>query len=194
MEAAELRLAASPESIRAKLPISRVQKMRLAGLCMGVVDDAQMEETSAAVGQVYQTEALKMWRAIVGYTGDPEIANDAVSEAFARALQHEGSIQDIRAWTWRVAFRVASAESRARLRGDDESPLDVSEPSPEAVDLVAALRQLSDRQRLAVVLHDYADRPTTEVAAILGCSPATVHVHLGRGRRRLRALLGERDA
>jgi len=55
------------------------------------------------------------------------------------------------------------------------------------------LRQLSPNQRVAVVLHDYADRPTGEVAEILGCSRATVYVHLSQGRRRLLKLLEDHD-
>ncbi|MGH2660633.1 MAG: sigma factor-like helix-turn-helix DNA-binding protein [Actinomycetota bacterium] len=35
---------------------------------------------------------------------------------------------------------------------------------------------------------------TREVATILGCSSATVRVHLSQGRRRLRRLLEDRDA
>jgi RNA polymerase sigma-70 factor (ECF subfamily) len=58
-------------------------------------------------------------------------------------------------------------------------------------ELIAALRELSPNQRVAVVMHDYADRPTREVATTLGCSLATVHVHLSQGRRRLRRLLGD---
>jgi RNA polymerase sigma-70 factor (ECF subfamily) len=65
---------------------------------------------------------------------------------------------------------------------------------PEAVpELLTALRQLSPNQRVAVVLHDYADRPTGEVADVLGCSRATVYVHLSRGRRRLLKLLEDHD-
>jgi RNA polymerase sigma-70 factor (ECF subfamily) len=64
------------------------------------------------------------------------------------------------------------------------------DPIPE---LIAALRRLSPNQRLAVVLHDYADRSTHEVAETLGCSRATVHVHLSQGRRRLRNLLEAND-
>ncbi|HEX6130497.1 MAG TPA: sigma factor-like helix-turn-helix DNA-binding protein, partial [Actinomycetota bacterium] len=67
---------------------------------------------------------------------------------------------------------------------------EMPQPVPE---LVAALRELSPNQRLAVVLHDYADRPTGEVADAIGCSRATVHVHLSQGRRKLRALLGTED-
>jgi len=154
-----------------------------------VVDDAQVGDTSDDVERVYRMEAPKMWRAIVAYAGDREVADDAVAEAFARAIRDRGSIQDVRAWTWRVAFRLAADELRTRERpGTTDAPAAI-ETSSDAADLLAALRRLPEHQRLAVVLHDYADRPTAEVAAILGCSTATVHVHLSRGRKRLRELL-----
>jgi len=156
---------------------------------MGVVDDAEVDHGSDRVEQVYRSEALKLWRALVGYAGDREIADDAVAEAFARALRDQTSIHDLRAWIWRVAFRLAAAELRRRARPDDVDVSLPADPSSDAADLVAALRRLPERQRMAVVLHDYADRPTDEVAAILGCSTATVHVHLSRGRKRLRVLL-----
>jgi RNA polymerase sigma-70 factor, ECF subfamily len=153
-----------------------------------------MDETSAAVEQLYRAEALKMWRALVGFTGDRGVADDAVAEAFARALHHAGAIRDLSAWTWKVAFRVAASEV---LRRDDVLQAEggiVAAVSVDIPDLVVALRRLPLKQRQAIVLHDYADRPTAEVAAILGCSRATVHVHLSRGRRKLRELLEVRDA
>jgi len=160
-----------------------------------VVQDALMDETSLEVEQVYRLDALKMWRAVVGFTGNREIADDAVAEAFARALHHRDTIRDLRAWTWRVAFRVAAAEVRRRTQLDEEQIAAHDDgPSPDSPDLVAALRRLPEKQRLALVLHDYADRPTGQVAAILGCSVPTVYVHLRRGRRRLREFLEVRDA
>jgi DNA-directed RNA polymerase specialized sigma24 family protein len=45
-----------------------------------------------------------------------------------------------------------------------------------------------------VVLHHGAGYPVREVAAIIGSTPAAVRVHLSRGRRRLRDLLGGDDA
>jgi DNA-directed RNA polymerase specialized sigma24 family protein len=41
-----------------------------------------------------------------------------------------------------------------------------------------------------VVLHDEEGMSTREVADALGMAPATVRVHLFRGRHRLRNLLG----
>jgi RNA polymerase sigma-70 factor (ECF subfamily) len=153
-----------------------------------VADDALVEAVSDDIEQVYRTEAQKMWRALVGYSGDRQIADDAVAEAFARALHHQQSINDLRAWLWRVAFRLAAADIR-KPNQPPEAAGTLPEPTPEAVDLVTALRRLPERQRIALVLHDYADRPTAEVAATLGCSTATVYVHLSRGRKRLRELL-----
>ena len=66
-------------------------------------------------------------------------------------------------------------------------------PEPIA-DLVRALATLSPNQRAAAILHLYADLPTHDVARILGCSQATVRVHVSQAKRRLRPLLEENDA
>ena len=75
----------------------------------------------------------------------------------------------------------------------DPSP-EISYEMPEpVVDLVSALATLSPNQRAAVILSEYADLPTREVADVLGCSQATVRVHLAQARRRLRPLLEDHD-
>jgi RNA polymerase sigma-70 factor, ECF subfamily len=151
-----------------------------------VVDQTRIE-------RAYREQSQKMWRALFGYTGDPDIASDALAEAFARALRVQGEIRDVPGWTWRVAFRLAAAELRRRREAPaaaDSIDYVMPEPVPE---LMGALRALSPNQRLAIVLHDYGDRPTAEVARIIGCSRATVHVHLSQGRHRLRDLLEDRD-
>jgi RNA polymerase sigma-70 factor, ECF subfamily len=160
------------------------------------VHDTAVDELPEQVEDVYRAEATKMWRALVGYTGDPDVASDAVAEAFTRALRDQASVRDLTAWIWRVAFRLAAADLRSarRTTGLAEADSTICGPNAAVPDLVRALRGLSPKQRLAVVLHDYADRPTDEVAEVLGSSRATVRVHLSQGRRRLRELLEERDA
>jgi len=97
------------------------------------------------------------------------------------------------AWTWRVAFRLAAAELRRQREGRQAiDPIDYVMPEP-VPELMGALRALSPNQRLAIVLHDFGDRSAAEVAAIIGCSRATVHVHLSQGRHRLRDLLEDKD-
>ena len=96
-------------------------------------------------------------------------------------------------WIWVTAFRIVRGELKIKPVGRVRLT-DGTYEIPEPVDhLVAALRRLSERQRLAIVLHDYADRPVKEVASVLGTTTATVYVHLSQGRKRLRSLLGERD-
>jgi RNA polymerase sigma-70 factor, ECF subfamily len=158
-----------------------------------MVKDATVVDQRDRIELVYRAQFERLWRALVGYTCDPDIAGDAMAEAFARALRDAESIKDVAAWTWRVAFRLAAAELRMRGSGRAELPRDEDFAPDQLADLVRALRTLSPNQRLAIVLHDYADRPTAEVAAVIGCSRATVHVHLSQGRRRLRDLLEVRD-
>jgi RNA polymerase sigma-70 factor (ECF subfamily) len=157
------------------------------------VASIRVSETSR-LGSVYRTEGPTIWRALTAFAGDEAIAEDALSEAFAQALARGDELRDPVRWIWRVAFRVAAGELKDRRRTE---PLEV-EPAYEhpasIAHVIAALAQLSPNQRLAVVLHDYADRPVAEVAATIGSSRATVHVHLSKGRKRLRSLLEADDA
>jgi RNA polymerase sigma-70 factor (ECF subfamily) len=145
------------------------------------------------VEATYRAQADRMWRALFGYSGDRDVASDALAEAFARALRPESNIRDLEGWLWRVSFRLAGAEMRRKGHIGYELPSTRYEMPETVPELMTALKHLSPNQRLALVLHDYADRPTNEVAATIGCSRATVHVHLSKGRRRLRALLEDAD-
>jgi RNA polymerase sigma-70 factor (ECF subfamily) len=139
---------------------------------------------------LFRDVAPVMWRTMYAYTGGRrETADDAVAEAFARALQHRSSIRDPVAWLYRVAFRIARAEMKRRPEGALPASADTPEPE-EPRELMAALRRLSPNQRAAVVLHYYADLPIREVSRRMGTSVAAVKVHLHRGRRRLRVILG----
>jgi RNA polymerase sigma factor (sigma-70 family) len=56
--------------------------------------------------------------------------------------------------------------------------------------LWAAVDGLTPQQRAAVILHVREELPTTEVAAVLQCSEATVRVHVHRALATLRRRLG----
>jgi RNA polymerase sigma-70 factor (ECF subfamily) len=163
-------------------------------VAIGWVQDGRVTSASERVEAVYRARGAKLWRALLAFTSDPDLASDALAEAFAQVLARRDAIHDPEAWVWRSSFRIAAGELKERGR---HSTAVVEPPSYELPDgippLVAALRRISPNQRLAVVLHDYADRPVGEVADILGCSRATVHVHLSQGRRRLRTLLEAND-
>ena len=146
-------------------------------------------ERSERLERLYREQGARMWHAVLAFAGDPEVASDAVAEAFAQALRRGEEIRDAERWIWRTMFRVAAGELKARSRSVPmtiERTYEMEEPARE---LVAALSRLSERQRAAVVLHHAAGYPIREVAAIVGSTPAAVKVHLMRGRRRLRELL-----
>jgi RNA polymerase sigma-70 factor, ECF subfamily len=148
----------------------------------------------SVIERLYREEGRRLWWALVAYAGDKEVASDAVAEAFAQALARGEALRDPLAWIWHVAFRVAAGELKRRGRIDHRLP-DVHDASEQrAYELVSLLRQLPEKQRAAIVLHYYADRPVRDVAAALGVTPATARVHLHRGRRRLLYLMEEHDA
>ncbi len=152
------------------------------------------ERVADAVEEAYRDHAPRLWRALVLYTGDPEVASDAVAETFARALAERARIQAPERWIWRVGFRIAARELKRRAREGGEM-LEAAYEMPEpTAGLVEALRALSPKQRAAVVLHYYADAPLEEIARTIGSTRSAVGVHLHRARARLRELLGDADA
>ncbi len=134
----------------------------------------------------------QLWRAILVYAGGRrEVADDAVGEAFARAIESDGVIRRPFPWLYRTAFRIAAAELR---REGTTFPLaELYLDDPATGDLMRALRRLSPAQRAAVFLHYEADLPVREVARLMGTSSAAVKVHLHRGRNRLRQILGTEE-
>jgi RNA polymerase sigma factor (sigma-70 family) len=149
------------------------------------------------IERLYRDQGMRLWRALVLATASPDVADDAVAEAFAQALRRGGQLRNPAAWVWRAAFNIATGEMKERRR---MVPLDVGvevaalvpDTSPERlIDLVRALGRLSDRQRVAVVLADYAGWSHRQIAQLIGTTVATVGVHVHRARIRLRELLLE---
>ena len=134
-----------------------------------------------------------VWRTIYAFTGGRrDVAEEAVAEAFARALQHAGGIRDPIAWIYRTAFRVAREEMKREHRHG--AAVDTgAEDAAGTGELMRALRQLSPNQRAAIVLRYEADLPVDDVARRMGIAAPTVRVHLHRGRTRLRELLGSEE-
>jgi RNA polymerase sigma-70 factor, ECF subfamily len=147
---------------------------------------------AAAYEQVFRDAGPALWRTIYAFAGGRSaVADDAVAEAFARAMERAGQIRDPVAWLYRTAFRIAADDLR---RGERDLVLEQQAVAAAGLgDLLPALRQLSPAQRAAVVLHYEADLSVREVARQMGTSIAAVKVHLFRGRRRLRDLLDEKE-
>ncbi len=70
-----------------------------------------------------------VFRTLYAYTGGRrDIAEEAMAEAFARALARSGTIRDPVAWIYRTAFRLANEELRAERRRGPAPPRQRSPP------------------------------------------------------------------
>jgi len=143
---------------------------------------------------------------------DAEDARDVSQEAFLRVFRTAGTFRGdakFSTWFYRILVNL-SLDHRRRGRwwrrlvagrpDDGDDPLE-REPAP-ALDPADALGQaqlmarvwaeverLSPQQRAALVLHVQEALPTSEIAAVLACSEATVRVHLHRAVGALRKTL-----
>jgi RNA polymerase sigma-70 factor (ECF subfamily) len=149
-----------------------------------------------------------------------EEARDLSQEAFIRLYRTAGSFKArarFSTWFFRIVVNLCLDHLRRDrwwrrmlagppqgARGHDDGPSAIERvPSPDAgVDanltrtetmtaLWSAVDRLSPQQRAAVLLQ-IEGLPTGEIAGVLGCSEATVRVHLHRALLSLRARLGGR--
>jgi len=101
--------------------------------------------------RLFGESAPALWRAAYGFTGGRrQIAEDAVAEAFARAMERSATVRDPLPYIYRTVFRLTSAELRRDRRRAD-LPSDVAQRRGEP--------QPSDGERLLQPLQDRGRRP-----------------------------------
>lgn len=134
-------------------------------------------------------------------TGDRTEAEECAQEAFVRAWprwEKLSTYDEPRAWVMTVGHRVAVSRWRrtrtalTRSRAD-RAPNPTPGPDPQTMVLVAALRQLPEAQRTALVQHHMGGMAVAEIARRAGVPEGTVKARLSRGRIALAALLTDDD-
>ena len=157
-----------------------------------------MDASAAEFDAFYQAHYSDLVAMSYALVGDLAEAQDLVQEALCRAWRRWDAVASYDkpvAWVRRVATNLASSRWRrlrvVRHHQRMERAADVPELSPDHVALVAALRELPDMQRRAIVLHYVVDLPLTEVATELGVPVGTVKSWLHRGRAALAARLSD---
>ena len=172
------------------------------------VDDAGLRAAAAGGDQeafgrlalAVSPAARRVARAILGSGAD---ADDAVQDAFLsawRAIGRYDAARPFRPWLLRIVVNAATDLRRrqARRAAAPLSPvLEAPGRSPEgAADLAlladrlrAALAELPERQRTAIVLFDAEGWSHAEIAEVLGVPEGTVRSDVFRARRALRPRL-----
>jgi RNA polymerase sigma-70 factor (ECF subfamily) len=144
--------------------------------------------------------------------GSDDEARDVSQEAFLKAFRGLGGFKRearFSSWLYQIALNLCRDRLRRR-KGREMLSLDVLEdsgqglpgPAPTALELVeardlarvvaAAVQQLSDEQREAVILKEYQGLTFPEIAEVLGVPVSTIKTRLYRALSQLRALLEAR--
>lgn len=155
---------------------------------------------SDAFGELVTRHAAQARRLARTILLDPDDADDAAQDGFLAAWRHLGRYDPGRPfgpWLLRiVANAAADRRRRRRVRQTEElSPAAaVREPGP-ATDadrnslrgaFSAALQELPERQRTAIVLFDVEGYSHAEIAKVLGVPEGTVRSDVFHARRALR--------
>ncbi|MBE3639754.1 sigma-70 family RNA polymerase sigma factor [Mangrovicoccus algicola] len=165
---------------------------------------------AAAARQLMLRIAPRIHALAVRMLRDRAEAEDVTQEAMLRLWKIAPDWRDMGAapstWTYRVAANLCTDRLRRRARQvplEPEMEPEDGRPGSEArlqaaareAALQAALAELPERQRLAVILRHLEDRANPEIAEILGISVEAVESLTARGKRALaRALAGQREA
>jgi RNA polymerase sigma-70 factor, ECF subfamily len=158
---------------------------------------------------LYQDQLFAL---VVRMVPDRDQASDAVQEAFSSAFRNLAGFRggSVKSWLNRICVNAAMDTQRAKKRRpvqpypelEDESwqPPAGEEADPERTAvhtersqaIAAALAQITNDQRTAIVLYDVEGYDYGEIAEMTGVSLGTVKSRIHRGRLALRGLMEDR--
>jgi len=154
-----------------------------------------------SLGDLYDASYGRLVLQLYALCGDLADAEDAVQEAFVKAIGQGRSFDQVlnpEAWLrtaalnhQRNSWRHAKVVRRFATTVPGQRYL--PELSPDHVAVVHALAGLDPDQRAVVVLRYLADLGTAAIAHELGVPEGTVKSRLSRGRERLAPMLDERE-
>ncbi len=170
----------------------------------------------AAFGRLVQRHQKKVLYLAYDLVGDYEQARDIVQDVFIRAFEHLDGFEErakFSSWIYRITVNLAMDHHRRRGRRQQQSletamreiDTDTSRYSEtDSTDssvllserhemLEAAIATLSEQQQTAVVLRYFHQKSGKEIAEIMGCSEATVRIHIFRALKTLSRRIKKQD-
>ena len=155
-----------------------------------------------AFGEIFRRHRDRMWAVALRITRDPEMAADAVQEAFIAAFRSASSFRgEAAVTTWLHRIVVNSCLDRLRRtkptvglpdadRGDMADIHDHHHSVDVRLDIQQALGSLPEGPRMALVLVDMHGLSIAEAAGILDVAEGTIKSRCARGRAAMVPLLG----
>jgi RNA polymerase sigma-70 factor, ECF subfamily len=172
------------------------------------VSDEQLDTAARdAQTEFIQANLRRIFLLIYRIVGNVDDAQDLTQETFIKALQRQSQLKDLEKaghWLSRIATNTAIDYLRRKKNltftelAQVPDPVIVSrEESPEQrvlrgekrMQLDGGLAQLTERERMALLLRDVEDLPPGEVAREMNCSMATVRSHIANARIKFRRYL-----
>ncbi len=169
---------------------------------------------AAALNDLMDRYATPLFHFLARMVGNEDDANDLAQETFVRVFKSRESFrpnENFSAWLFTIAANLARNHFRWRSRhpaisletenaeteqtlgstlsSDGPSPNEQSLAAERAVAVRAAVGNLPDDLREAIVLCEWEDRSVVEAAVILESTPKAVESRLYRARQILREKL-----
>ena len=141
-----------------------------------------------------------IYRLALCYTKNQADAEDVTQDAFLKLYEKQPEFtydEEVKAWLIRVAANRCKDLLRSHWYKFSE-PLDDKMQAPqndsdEGDRLIAALSKLPAKTRTVMYMYYYEEYSVKEIAKLIGETETAVTSQLWRGRKRLKAVLGQDD-
>lgn len=154
-----------------------------------MVEPEARQDRRAALWQEHSAELLRYATTLVGATD----AADLVATAFERVTRVDRLVADYRRYLVRAVTHAAFDQARSRRRRQARelkaTAVALIPAHDSELDVRRAVAELSVQQRAVVYLTYWEDLDSSQIAALLEISTASVRTHLVRARSRLRKVL-----
>jgi RNA polymerase sigma-70 factor (sigma-E family) len=167
------------------------------GTSVELRSDERLQDQRSARADLYLRYAPGAFRLAFLLTGDRELADDLVHDAFVRLfgrllhLRNRDAFEPYLRQTvvnlCRMHFRRKRVERTYLRRAEQGFVEEARGPDVDLrEDLWRALLRLPERQRIAIVLHYYEDLSEQQASEALRCPPGTYRSLVSRGVAQLR--------
>lgn len=159
-----------------------------------------LDATGSDFPSFFSAQQERLVRAMYLLTGDKLEAEDISQEALVRIYERWSDVAQMDSpagYLYRTALNLNRRRVRRLLRhvselvtGDVETGTDPEAVATSRSDVARALHSLTRGQREVIILHEWLDLTTDDLATVLRISPSSARVRLHRARQGLRDQLG----